>query len=307
VSASIYVLLWVLPIVVVSIAIGIYVGFGLALRRKAKQIHTERAKTLQALHALLQSTEELSTGVDAHNRDLVTVGRTVEDLQVAEDFEEIQSALIDQISEVIASNRRLEDDLVCTRYMLEQQAQELDRTRVESRTDGLSGVANRKSFEESLPYMLSSFKRKGDSFALVLLDVDHFKWINDTHGHQSGDRVVMILGKTLKALLRPRDYVARYGGDEFAIMLADVELTAAIKVAQRIRLEIARTNFDVGIDGARIAVTFSMGLAMATTEDDPESLLAKADKALYQSKNRGRNQLNWYEEETAVCVSAAGV
>jgi two-component system cell cycle response regulator len=90
-------------------------------------------------------------------------------------------------------------------------------------------------------------------------------------------------------------------------MLADVELTAAIKVAQRIRLEIARTNFDVGIDGARIAVTFSMGLAMATTEDDPESLLAKADKALYQSKNRGRNQLNWYEEETAVCVSAAGV
>ncbi len=134
---------------------------------------------------------------------------------------------------------------------------------------------------------------------LVLLDVDHFKWVNDTHGHQAGDQVIVILGNALKQLLRPRDVVARYGGDEFAILLADVDLEKAIKAAQRIRLEIDRTNFDVGVKGACISITFSMGMALAEKDDTPETLLKKADDALYQSKHRGRNQLNWHQGENS--------
>ena len=250
---------------------------------------------MDALRSVLKSADELSSGVDAHNRDLATVERRVEEIEVPEDFEEVQLVIIEQISEVIQANRKLEDDLVFTRYELQQQERELDRTRMEARTDELSGVGNRKAFEEHLPFMLSTYKRNGESFALVLLDVDHFKWINDTHGHQSGDQVVMILGRTLKDLLRPRDYVARYGGDEFAIMLAEVDLNAAIKAAQRIRVEVERTNFDCGLNGARVAVTFSMGLALVSDADTPETLLKKADQALYQSKHRGRNQLNWHD------------
>ena len=293
----ILVLSWLMPIVLVSLAIGSYLGYGFALRRKGREIGEERAKTLRALQAVLQSTETLSQDVDAHNQNLESVEKTVGELTVSDDFEEIQTILISQISSVIASNKHLEDDLVCTRYQLEQQAQELDLTRVEARTDALSGVGNRKCFEEAGAFMMSKFKRNGDKFALVLLDVDHFKWINDTHGHQAGDRVITIIGKMLRDLLRPRDAVARYGGDEFAILLADVDFPAAIKAAQRIRIEIDRTNFDCGVHGARIAVTFSMGLAMPSPDDSADSLLKKADKALYRSKNRGRNQLNWYEED----------
>lgn len=308
VSESIYVLFWVLPIMLVSVGIGIYLGFGLALRRKGKEIQDERTKTLNALHTVLRSAEELSSDVDAHTRELTHVEQQVEELDVAEDFEEVQQVIIRQITDVIHSNRKLENDLVCTRYELQQQAHELDLTRMEARTDELSGVGNRKAFEEHLPFMLSNHMRKGEAFALVLLDVDHFKWINDTHGHQAGDQVIMIIGKTLKDLLRPRDYVARYGGDEFAIMLAEVDLQAAIKAGQRIRLEIERTNFDCGLKGARVAVTFSMGLALCHSDDTPEILLKKADEALYTSKNRGRNQLNWHDpaDDEEKVASAAG-
>jgi diguanylate cyclase len=236
---------------------------------------------------------------------LTNVEQQVVDTPATGDYEEVQQVIIRQITDVIQANRKLEDDLVCTRYELRQQAYELDRTRVEARTDQLSGVGNRKAFEEHLPFMLTNYKRKGEAFALVLLDVDHFKWINDTHGHQAGDQVIMIIGKTLKELLRPRDYIARYGGDEFAIMLADVDLGAAIKAGQRIRLEIERTNFDCGLAGARVAVTFSMGLALAEPGDTPETLLKKSDAALYESKNRGRNQLNWHEPGEAPAAASS--
>ncbi len=293
--------------VFVSTGIGMFLGSGHALRSRGREIQDERDKTLKALQSVFRSTEELSSDVDAHTRDLVSAERRVEQIEAPADFEEAQREIIHQISAVITANRKLEDDLVCTRYELQEQEQELDRTRVEARTDQLSGVGNRKAFEEHLPFMLLNHKRKGEPFALILLDVDHFKWINDTHGHQAGDQVVMILGKTLKELLRPRDYVARYGGDEFAIMLAEVDMDAAIKASQRVRIEVERTTFDCGLNGARVAVTFSMGLALVSEDDTPESLVKKADGALYKSKNRGRNQLNWYSDESGDEVVRNGV
>ncbi len=160
-SESIFVLSWVLPIVLVSLGIGVYLGYGLALRRKGKEIQTERSKTLKALHSVVRSTEELSSDVDAHNRDLETVGKKVGDLPTGEYYEEIQQFLMTQISGVVQANKRLENDLVCTRYELQEQAHELDRTRAEARTDNLSGVGNRKAFEESLPFMLAKSQQKG--------------------------------------------------------------------------------------------------------------------------------------------------
>jgi diguanylate cyclase len=306
VAQAIYILAWLLPMVAVSLGVGVYLGYGFALRRKASEIHDERAKTLKTLQMVLRSTEELSCDVDAHNRDLQSVGRSVEEIHGTDDFDKVQQALIEQIFNVVESNKRLEDDLVCTRYQLEQQAQELDRTRIEARTDNLSRVANRMAFEESLPFQLSNFKRTGQPFALVLLDVDHFKWINDTHGHLAGDQVIIILGATLKSLLRARDFVARYGGDEFAILLPDVDLDMAIHMVQRIRREIDHTTFNVGVGGARVAVTTSMGMAMSQREDTPDSLLQKADDALYRSKNGGRNQFRWYECRGAEGATVSG-
>ena len=300
------VLIWVVPAIMVSLGLGATVGRILALRSENSRLAQDRAKTLKALQKLVDSTEQLTSDVGQHNTDLATVGQDVCDVSVGEAFEEVQAQLLGHIAEAIQANRRLEDDLVVTRYHLEVQAQELDRTRVEARTDQLSGVANRKAFDESLQFVISKFKRTGEEFTLVLADVDHFKRINDTHGHQSGDRVVNMLGSALRKLIRPGDFVARFGGDEFALVLDGLPSDAAEEVVKRIHSQVNRSIFDVGANGARVSVTMSMGIANAQEGDSTASVFERADQALYASKGRGRNQVqNWNPEMDDKKVPAA--
>ena len=211
---------------------------------------------------------------------------------------EVQEALLAQIATVIQSNKKLEDDLICAHYTLEKQAQELDRTRRVARTDQLSGIANRRSFDETLSYWLSSSNRKNKHFTLVLCDVDHFKWINDTHGHLAGDRVVTRIGEVLRDQVRGSDFVARIGGDEFALLLAQDNPEIAGEIADRIRSAISARTFDVGHDNERLAVTFSMGVAISVEGDSAETLLHRADQALYTSKQSGRNRLRFADPQT---------
>ncbi len=293
------VLIWILPCVLVSIMIGAVIGRGLALRNMTKRLRTEKTQLIKALQTLLKSTEELSTGVDSHNNELATVQECVTHLNAEGDLDIVQQALLQQIEAVVSANRQMEDDLVVTRYQLQEQAQELDKSRHEACTDQLSGLGNRKLFDESIQFAISQFKRKDVPFALVLADVDHFKRINDTHGHQAGDNVVRRIGETLKQLCRGHDYISRYGGDEFAILLMKASEENARRAAARIRSAIERTNFDVGANGSRVAVTFSMGMAFPRTTDTTEALFDRADRALYESKKRGRNQLHVYAEPAA--------
>lgn len=295
-SAVVYMLIWIVPSMLISIVVGAYIGYSFALRRHSSIITEERDKTLAALQHVLESAEELSSGVDQHNSDLATVEHEVSEISDGGNYEHFKNVLLTQIAEVVESNRKLEDDLVYTKYRLEEQAQELDRTRVEARTDALSGVGNRKAFDEALQFMLSQMHRSHIKFALLLIDVDHFKWINDTHGHHSGDLVVQRLGETLQSCVRPTDCVARYGGDEFAILFPGVSLDVAEMVTHRMRERIAQTNFH-GDNEAKVAVTLSLGLAIAEPEDTTESVFRKADAALYRSKEAGRNRLTVFTQE----------
>ncbi|MCA9215253.1 MAG: hypothetical protein KDB27_19430, partial [Planctomycetales bacterium] len=139
-SATVYMLIWIVPSMVISISVGGYIGYCFALRRHSTIITDEREKTLVALQQVLESAEQLSTGVDQHTTELKTVGVEVSSIQDGGDYEKFKHVLLHQIAEVVESNRKLEDDLVYTKYRLEEQAQELDRTRKEARTDALSGV-----------------------------------------------------------------------------------------------------------------------------------------------------------------------
>ncbi|MEZ6119516.1 MAG: GGDEF domain-containing protein [Pirellulaceae bacterium] len=290
---------WVLPSILLSLGVGGYIGYSFALRKHWKIIREEREKTLTALQSVVTSAEELSTGVDQHNSQLKTVGQTVDDLTASGDYEEVKQTLLNQIASAIESNKKLENEIVFTRFRLEEQAQELDKTRQEARTDPLSGVGNRKAFDETLQFCISRFQRQQQSFALLMIDVDHFKWINDTHGHAAGDDVIARIGDAIRTTIRPTDFVCRFGGDEFSVIFDGVNEETATRAAMRLRETVERKNFDAHAE-SRIALTLSMGLAVVTEADSAETIFQKADSALYRSKEGGRNRLSVFREGDVV-------
>lgn len=293
------VLTWVLSSVLVGVFVGYLLGKSKAGAHKNSRLaEDERQVALKALIELLNSTEQLTTDVDTHCSHMQEFHQHVGDLKVTGELEDIQQSLLSEIASVLKCNQRLEDDLVVARSRMEQQAEELDRTRLEARTDALSGVFNRKAFDERLHLQLSTFRRERKPFVLVLADVDHFKRINDTHGHQAGDRVVAHVGEFLKQRLRAGDYVARYGGDEFAWLLPDTEAEPGLQLVERLRERVSQENFDIGLRGEQATVTFSIGVASACEGDTDQTLLLRADRALYRSKQGGRNQVTFQVQES---------
>jgi len=155
-------------------------------------------------------------------------------------------------------------------------------------TDELTGLFNRKHLMETLNAEVTRSKRNDHSFALLVIDIDHFKLINDTYGHQKGDEVLHLLGNIFNDTVRSCDYVARYGGEEFIVILPEVGTAGGLEVAERIRERVARES--INRKGDRITV--SIGMAMfAEHGDTTEILFQQADKALYAAKTAGRNRV----------------
>lgn len=157
--------------------------------------------------------------------------------------------------------------------------------------DPLTHAFNRRTFVDLARKQLSRARRLDAPLSLVLLDVDHFKQVNDTHGHLVGDRVLQRFAEVVRGELRNEDVLVRYGGEEFCLLLPDVAGTGAVALAGRVRKAVAREPF--AIDGLEIPVTLSAGVA-ARIDEGPEgldALLARADEALYVAKSRGRNRV----------------
>ncbi len=296
-----YVLPWVLASIAVGLGVGFYLGFTTRANHERQLATRERARTLQVLGELLKASQELSHDVDVHTAEIQEVGQHIVQLELEGELGQAQQLLLREVAAVIRANRKLEDDLQYAQMRMEQQAQEIDRTRRLARTDPLSGVGNRRAFDEMLQFALAQWRREQKSFALVLADVDHFKWINDTHGHPAGDQVVSQVAQFLRRSVRQEDFVARYGGDEFALILPEVSLQQAVEVAERIRQEVAVTPFELSGISETVAITFSIGVAGPPAEPSEEitseTILRWADQALYRSKAAGRNKVHWYHPE----------
>jgi diguanylate cyclase len=284
------ILLWVIASVMASLGIGYYLGLSRRRDREREALENERKTTLTVLSSLLTATERLKQDVTDRNSEIRLVEETISEMHLEGELGEVQQALLLQVTAVLEANSRLEDDLVYTRLQMREQAIEIDKERKESRTDCLSGVSNRKGFAEKMALMVAEARHEDHPLSLVLVDVDHFKWINDTHGHQAGDRVVAQVGKFFYDNLTEADFVARYGGDEFALLIPQRELSDAVAVCERIRVEITRVNFGTNA-GQEVAVTFSIGVALLEVDEAAEDLFERADKALYGAKENGRNKV----------------
>jgi diguanylate cyclase (GGDEF)-like protein len=152
-------------------------------------------------------------------------------------------------------------------------------------TDSLTKLPNRRGFQTACEREFGAVYGENRPMSLIVLDVDRFKHVNDSHGHDCGDRVLQQLAQLVRSVIRPSDYPVRWGGDEFAILLPDSNLHQARLVAERIRLTIESFPFDVG------NVTVSLGTAQLSQDNSVTSLFRRADQALYQAKRLGRNRI----------------
>jgi diguanylate cyclase (GGDEF)-like protein len=150
--------------------------------------------------------------------------------------------------------------------------------------DYLTGIPNRRSATQTLEEQLWTARRVGQPLSFILLDIDHFKHINDTYGHDVGDQVLIDVSASLRQRLRHTDYVGRWGGEEFIVIATRTTTTDAAVLAERLRGAVSERLYPpVG------RVTLSLGVATATLNDTSQTLVKRADKALYQAKQRGRN------------------
>lgn len=157
----------------------------------------------------------------------------------------------------------------------------------ESRTDPLTGLANRRQLDFRLADLMNESIRKKAPLYALLIDIDHFKQLNDTYGHQAGDEVLQEMGRTLMQCVRKDDFVARIGGEEFVVIAPGLNLSTARAMSERIRAEVQRKTFSICDQPPE--VTVSIGLSTMKSDDSPKSLLHRADTALYRAKNAGRN------------------
>ncbi|WP_245904515.1 GGDEF domain-containing protein [Billgrantia lactosivorans] len=176
------------------------------------------------------------------------------------------------------------------RDITEQKKLEL-RLRQLSRTDELTTLYNRRYFMQRLLQELARYRRYGRHASVVLFDFDHFKRINDTHGHPAGDQVLLNVGKLLREKLRTNDIPARLGGEEFALLLPETSLEEAVGVAEKVRQLVQEQAF-TSEEGHRFGVTITCGVsAFHGTEETVEAILHRADQNLYEGKRAGRNRV----------------
>lgn len=208
---------------------------------------------------------------------------------------ELPSARDDEIgrltrafNQMTDSLRRGRGEIEAASQALQQQNRLLERLSV---TDSLTGLYNRRKLDEILTDQLARFRRNHRPFSLLMLDIDHFKPLNDVHGHLVGDEVLVQVASILVQTIRSVDFAARYGGEEFAVVLTDTSAAAALDTAERIRAKVAQADY--GLAHRRTAVTVSIGVAECRADDaTTDALLTRADQALYQAKGDGRDRVH---------------
>lgn len=187
----------------------------------------------------------------------------------------------------------LQDNLQNSRQEIEQLKRELEHARVEALTDPLTGTLNRRGFEMQFSRLLAERETAQAGISLIMLDIDHFKKINDTHGHLFGDKVIRGVAEVLKANVKGKDAIARLGGEEFGVLLPETSLSGARVLADKIRqmVEKGRIRRQDGKDEIG-GITISLGVAELNPNEDTTAFLNRADKALYISKENGRNRVS---------------
>ena len=241
----------------------------------------------QLANKLSRPIEELARAAHAveqgANNSEFKANSSIREVRVlAQSIESMTKTLIDQKTQLVEANEDLEKKVL-------KRTQELERANLElmrlARHDALTGLHNRRALSDQLEYLYRLFKRNQMKYSVLIIDIDHFKKVNDQHGHETGDEVLLKVAKVFKDSIRKTDFVARYGGEEFVVLLPSTELSGAAVLAEKIRNNVMHAEILAGL-------TISIGISEVDQSDrDVQDVLRRADQNLYQAKANGRNQV----------------
>ncbi len=288
------------------------------MRSALENEKAELESFLQQLTQRLTELEAMVGGVESHRLASLVGGRQLDavvkaevndietTVQTSTDLNHMKSAIqisLDNIREHLAEQREheeaqqesLEDELNGLTLQLQRMEAEsqllkerLAKERIEALTDPLTGAPNRLAYEQRVAQEFARWQRYKHPFTMVVCDVDHFKKINDTYGHKAGDRALIAIVKTIEFHLRETDFLARVGGEEFVVLLAETTQEGAKSVAEKLRKSVELSEFVY--QGQPVPVTISGGFAEFRPGDTVDEVYLRADKALYRAKNSGRNK-----------------
>ncbi|HVX14244.1 MAG TPA: GGDEF domain-containing protein [Pirellulales bacterium] len=208
--------------------------------------------------------------------------------------------VLDAASRIMLANQQLQAELAAARVEIDEHRAKVRELSAEARTDILTGLANRRAFVEELERRFEQWRRHKVPLSLVMVDIDHFKSINDAYTHAGGDAALRHMGELLRVALRQMDVPARYGGEEFAVILPGTKLPDAVNVCERLRATIAAKPFSYEFEA--VPLTASLGMATATADDTATSLIERADQALYAAKQGGRNRAYVHDGDSYVPI-----
>ena len=214
-----------------------------------------------------------------------------------EQLEDLRWTLLREVEKLVAGNRELAEKLEHTHQYLQvlesdsrQLSDELTRVRMLSLTDELTGLSNRRAFLRRLEDEVARVQRYGFPLTLALIDLDHFKEVNDVHGHAAGDEVLRVYSKNILSIFRHHDLVARYGGEEFAVLLPNTDIEGASRALHKVAERCQETRWQVNGEVHPVP-TFSAGLALYKPGETSTGFIERVDKALYRAKSLGRNRI----------------
>jgi diguanylate cyclase (GGDEF)-like protein len=242
--------------------------------------YIERGETVGELSLLAGSAATATVAAEKPTRLLVLDEETF--WWLAESSHEFSVGLLVRLAKRMRSNNDAVQENIALRRQFEQAAL----------SDALTGFRNRRWLDQTLPRIVQRHLHASEPLCISMMDIDHFKQVNDAYGHAAGDAVLLQVGRFVRANLRPADFAARIGGEEFVLIFPQTSMPGAISAAERLREAIAGAAFDY--DGRALPqVTVSLGLVALGRSANPLELLARADDALYAAKQSGRNRTEW--------------